>query len=142
MVSFPGPSAQFNDTSARYLVVPQYPVQGSTPDSTPFRLTAGSGALAVAPSFVEQEGQVSAQGAFDLRLRRIEATLPADEQLTTGPMRAAAAAPDARSPPVLSPAARAPAAARCSVPVLSYYVHLPVAHSSTARRRLSMGNGY
>jgi len=94
VVSYPGPSAQFNDTAARYLVVPQYPVQGSAPDSTPFRLTAGSGALAVAPSFVEQEGQTTTQGTFDLRLRRIEATLPADQQLTTGPMRAAGAAPD------------------------------------------------
>ena len=95
VVSYPGPSAQFNDTAARYLVVPQYPVQGSVPDSTPFRLTAGSGALAVAPSFVEREGgQPTVQGTFDLRLRRIEETLPADAQLATGPLRAAAAAPD------------------------------------------------
>ena len=94
VVSYPGPSAQFNDTAARYLVVPQYPVQGSTPDSTPFRLTAGGGAMAVAPSFVDQEAQPTLQGAFDLRLRRIEATLPADQQLSTGPLRASAAAPD------------------------------------------------
>ena len=95
VVSYPGPSAQFNDTAARYLVVPQYPVQGSAPDSTPFRLTAGSGAIAVAPSFIETEGgQATSQGTFDMRLRRIEATLPADAQLSTGPMRAAAAAPD------------------------------------------------
>ena len=96
VVSYPGPSAQFNDTAARYLVVPQYPVQGSTPDSTQFRLTAGSGALAVAPSFVEDEaGQATAQSAFDLRLRRIEAGLPAEERLpSSGPMRAAGAAPD------------------------------------------------
>jgi hypothetical protein len=95
VVSYPGPSAQFNDTAARYLVVPQYPVQGSAPDSTPFRLTAGSGALAVAPSFVETEGgQATVQGTFDLRLRRIEATLPAEERLSTGPARASAAAPD------------------------------------------------
>ena len=94
VVSYPGPSAQFNDTAARYLVVPQYPVQGSAPDSTLFRLTAGSGAMAVAPSFVDQEGQATAQGTFDLRLRQIEATLPATEQLSTGPLRAAGAAPD------------------------------------------------
>lgn len=94
VVSYPGPSAQFSDTAARYLVVPQYPVQGSAPDSTLFRLTAGSGAMAVAPSFVDQEGQATAQGAFDLRLRRIEATLPAGDQLSAGPLRAAGAAPD------------------------------------------------
>jgi hypothetical protein len=96
VVSFPGPSAQMNDTAARYLVVPQYPIQGSTPDSTPFRLTAGSGTLAVAPSFIAEDGgQATAQGTFDLRLRRIEATLPAEERLPArGPERASAAAPD------------------------------------------------
>ncbi|HWE42692.1 MAG TPA: hypothetical protein VG432_09310, partial [Gemmatimonadaceae bacterium] len=71
VVSYPGPSAQFNDTAARYLVVPQYPVQGSAPDSVSFRLTAGGGAIAVAPSFVEAAaGQATAQGTFDMRLRR------------------------------------------------------------------------
>ena len=95
VVSYPAPSAQFNDTAARYLVVPQYPVQGSAPDSTPFRLTAGEGAVAVAPAFVGEEGgQVTAQGALDLRLRRIEAGLPVDAGLAPGPARAAAAAPD------------------------------------------------
>ena len=95
IVSYPAPSAQFNDTSARYLVVPQYPVQGSTPDSTPFRLTAGSGAVAVAPSFLDEAPRtLTGQGALDLRLRRIEATLSRDGAATDGPARAAAGPPD------------------------------------------------
>lgn len=94
VVSFPGPSAQLNDTSARYLVVPQYPVEGSVPDSTPFSLTVGSGALAVAQQLAEQAEATTPQSAFDLRLRRLEATLPASERIEPGPVRAAAAAPD------------------------------------------------
>jgi len=95
VVSFPGPSAQLTDADARYLVVPQYPVESATPDSTPFRLTVGGGALAVAPSFLaESERAPTPQSAFDLRLRRIEATLPLDERIAPGPLRSAAAAPD------------------------------------------------
>jgi hypothetical protein len=95
VVSFPSPSAQLDDANARYLVVPQYPVEGSAPDSTLFSLTVGSGALAVSASaLAEREGVVTPQSAFDLRLRRIEAALPAEERLGPGPARAAAAAPD------------------------------------------------
>lgn len=95
VVSYPGPSAQFNDTAARYLVVPQYPVQGTAPDSTAFRLTAGSGGIvATAPFSTYEGGQITAQGALDVRLRRIEAGLPAETRLMPGPQRAAGATPD------------------------------------------------
>jgi len=93
VVSFPRPSAEMDGAGARYLVIPQYPVEGSAPDSTPFRLTAGSGATAVAPLFAGDEAsRATGQSAFDLRLRRIEATLPRGGQLTTRPERAARAA--------------------------------------------------
>lgn len=98
VVGFPGPSAQLNDTSARYLVVPQYPVQGTTPDSTPFTLAVGTGAVAVATRSSEAELTLSAQGAFDARLRRIEGRLPLTGRLDPrgGPARVAgvSAAPD------------------------------------------------
>ncbi len=93
VVSFPRPSAAFEDAAARYLVIPQYPVEGTVPDSTPFRLTAGSGALTLAPAFTDEETpRATGQNAFDSRLRSVEATLPGGEQLTTGPERAARAA--------------------------------------------------
>ena len=96
IVGFPAPSAQLNDANARYLVVPQYPVEGATQDSTPFSLTVGSGALAVAPSFLADGRVATPQSAFDLRLRQIESTLPPSERIVPGLQRsaAAAAAPD------------------------------------------------
>ncbi len=97
VVSFPAPSAQLNDTAARYLVVPQYPVQGSAPDSTPFRLTVGSGALAVAAAFdAAPAASGNVASAFDLRLRRLEGTFPASERIGQRPAQSAAAgaAPD------------------------------------------------
>lgn len=99
VVSYPAPSAQLNDTAARYLVVPQYPVQGSTPDSTPFRLTVGSGTVAVASAFsggADARGGGNAASAFDLRLRRLESTLPPGERVGPGQALSAgaAAAPD------------------------------------------------
>ncbi|HEX2779167.1 MAG TPA: hypothetical protein VHM30_06700, partial [Gemmatimonadaceae bacterium] len=81
VVSFPGPSAQLNDTSARYLVVPQFAVQAGTPDSTRFTLTVGTGAAAVAASLVEQPARPSAQSMFDLKLRQIESKLPLETRL-------------------------------------------------------------
>ncbi|NUQ94195.1 MAG: hypothetical protein HOQ26_14950, partial [Gemmatimonadaceae bacterium] len=72
VVGFPGPSAQLNDTSARYLVVPQYAMQGGVPDSTRFTLTVGTGAAAVATPYSEPSLTVSAQSALDTRLRGLE----------------------------------------------------------------------
>lgn len=95
VVSYPAPSAQLNDANARYLVVPQYPVEGATPDSTIFRLTVGSGAPILSPSYVADGAEpATPQSVFDLRLRRIEATLPADERIAPGALRSSAAAPD------------------------------------------------
>lgn len=97
VVSFPSPSAQLNDTAARYLVVPQYAVQGSIPDSTPFRLTVGTGTIAVASAFSSgSDARASAQSSFDLRLRRLESTLPRGERIgpRAAPSAGAAAAPD------------------------------------------------
>jgi hypothetical protein len=97
VVSYPAPSVQLNDTAARYLVVPQFAVQASTPDSTPFRLTVGTGALAVASPFVnDNASRPSVQSSFDLRLRRIESSLPASQRLSSSAaaVAGAAAAPD------------------------------------------------
>ena len=97
VVSYPAPTVQLNDTAARYLVVPQFAVQGSTPDSTAFRLTVGNGAFAVASRFTIDDAQrPSTQSSFDLRLRRIENGLPASERL---PSRAAPSANAAGAAP-------------------------------------------
>src|SRR5687767_1271729 len=45
VVSFPGPRADLEDNSARYLVVPQYATQASAPASTTFQLTVGTSAV-------------------------------------------------------------------------------------------------
>lgn len=96
VISFPAPSAQFNDTTARYLVVPQYAVQGNSQDSTAFRVSVGtSGSVAAAPFVAETPRRPTMQSAFDLRLRAIEATLGAEQRLSSGPaLSAAAPAPD------------------------------------------------
>ena len=54
VVSYPGPSAQLNDTAARYLVVPQYPVQGSAPDSTPRRHSNATGRRSRSPTSIRR----------------------------------------------------------------------------------------
>ena len=94
VVGFPGPSAQLNDTSARYLVVPQYAMQGGVPDSTRFTLTVGTGAAAVATPYSEPSLTVSAQSALDTRLRGLERRLPPWTRLDSrgGAARAAGAA--------------------------------------------------
>ena len=98
VVSYPSPSVQLNDTAARYLVVPQFAVQGSMPDSTAFRLTVGSGALAVATRIANGNARrPSVQSSLDLRLRRLEAGLPADQRLSpraAPPSGASTTAPD------------------------------------------------
>ena len=98
VVSFPGPSAQMNDTSARYLVVPQYAVQANAPDSTAFKLTVGTGALAVATPASFATPQPTAQSALDLRLRAMEAGFPLTTRLdprgTASRMARASTAPD------------------------------------------------
>ena len=94
VVGFPSPSAQLSDTNGRYLVVPQYAVQGTTPDSTAFTLAVGSGAAAVATPYSEPRLTISAQGALDTRLRRIESRLPITSRLNPngGAARVAGAA--------------------------------------------------
>ncbi|HEX8849503.1 MAG TPA: hypothetical protein VF761_08230 [Gemmatimonadaceae bacterium] len=94
VVGFPAPSAQLSDTNGRYLVVPQYAVQGTVPDSTPFTLAVGSGAAAVATPYSEPTLTISAQGALDARLRRLESRLPLTSRLESngGAARVAGAA--------------------------------------------------
>ena len=96
---YPAPSAQFSDTNGRYLAVPQYAMQGTTPDSTRFTLAVGTGPAAVETPFSETQLTVSAQGSFDAWLRGVETRLPLSSRLdpTGRAVRvagAAAAGPD------------------------------------------------
>ena len=82
VVSFPASCARL-ENSGRYLAVPQYAVQGSTPVSTAFSLTTAASASAmiaagdvpVAAVGSSSRGTVTIGATFDARLRRLESEL-------------------------------------------------------------------
>jgi hypothetical protein len=80
------PCAQLSSASGTYLVVAQYPVQGSTPQQTAFKMTAGTpsasasiveGAWPVNAKLTGMEGtSMPRQMEFDARLRDLERDIP------------------------------------------------------------------
>jgi hypothetical protein len=80
------PCAQLSSASGKYLAIAQYPVQGSTPQQTAFKMTAGTGSASA--SIVEEAWPVNAkltgmegtsmprQMEFDARLRDLERDIP------------------------------------------------------------------
>ena len=82
VVSFPGPRADLEDNSARYLVVPQYATQASAPASTTFQLTVGTSAMTASVATAAfATGTTTPQSSFDARLRELERDLPSWERL-------------------------------------------------------------
>ena len=80
VVSFPASCARL-ENAGRYLAVPQYAVQGTTPVSTDFSLRTGAPAAAsiaagpeapLAAVRTSSRGTVTIGSAFDARLRRLE----------------------------------------------------------------------
>ena len=86
VVGSPAPCAQLSSASGKYLAVAQYPVQGSTPKQTAFKMTAGTGSASA--SIVDGAWPVNAkltgtegtsmprQMEFDARLRDLERDIP------------------------------------------------------------------
>ena len=92
----PPPCAQLSLASGKYLAVAQYPVQGSTPQQTAFKMTAGTGSASA--SIVAGASPVNAkltgmegtsmprQMEFDARLRDLERDIPLSQFVrTSGP---------------------------------------------------------
>ena len=86
VVGSPSPCAQLSSASGKYLAIAQYPIQGSTPQQTAFKMNAGTGsatALIVAGTTlpnaraIDMEGtSMPAQMEFDSRLRNLERDIP------------------------------------------------------------------
>ena len=86
VVGAPSPCAQLSSASGKYLALAQYPIQGSTPQQTAFKMNAGTGAataLVVAGTTLPNakltgmEGtSMAAQMEFDSHLRDLERDIP------------------------------------------------------------------
>ena len=82
----PSPCAQMSSASGKYLAIAQYPIQGSTPQQTAFKMTAGTGAATASivagttsphVRLTGMEGtSMPAQMEFDTRLRNLEREIP------------------------------------------------------------------